>query len=91
MSENPIGFESDAHPVLAIEDLTVSFDGFKAVDGLNLYVQRNVPVTLSNWLCRPYKATSQETCTLTSPTAARYYIRVHAFGKFAGVRLSAGY
>src|SRR5258706_277083 len=37
----PIGFESSDHPVLAIEDLTVSFDGFKAVDGLNLYVQRN--------------------------------------------------
>jgi len=41
MSEHAIGFESDAHPVLAIEDLTVSFDGFKAVDKLNLYVQRN--------------------------------------------------
>jgi urea transport system ATP-binding protein len=27
--------------VLSIEDLTVSFDGFKAVDGLNLYVDRN--------------------------------------------------
>src|SRR5690606_22372166 len=27
--------------LLAIEDLTVSFDGFKAVDGLNLYVDRN--------------------------------------------------
>src|SRR5690606_15507334 len=26
---------------LAIEDLTVSFDGFKAVDGINLYVARN--------------------------------------------------
>ena len=26
--------------VLAVEDLTVSFDGFKAVDGLNLYVRR---------------------------------------------------
>ncbi len=26
---------------LAIEDLTVSFDGFKAVDGLNLYVDQN--------------------------------------------------
>src|SRR5450830_1905496 len=41
MSGAPIGFESTDHPVLAIEDLTVSFDGFKAVDGLNLYVQRN--------------------------------------------------
>ncbi|PUA17143.1 urea ABC transporter ATP-binding protein UrtD [Glaciimonas sp. PCH181] len=37
----PIGFESTEHPVLAIEDLTVSFDGFTAVDKLNLYVQRN--------------------------------------------------
>jgi urea transport system ATP-binding protein len=36
-----IGFESSAHPVLALEDVTVSFDGFKAVDSLNLYVQRN--------------------------------------------------
>ena len=26
---------------LAIEDLTVSFDGFKAVDGVNLYVEKN--------------------------------------------------
>jgi urea transport system ATP-binding protein len=28
-------------PILAIEDLTVSFDGFKAVDALNLYVDKN--------------------------------------------------
>ncbi|HVY69351.1 MAG TPA: urea ABC transporter ATP-binding protein UrtD [Verrucomicrobiae bacterium] len=27
--------------VLALEDLTVSFDGFKAVDALNLYVEKN--------------------------------------------------
>ncbi len=27
--------------LLAIEDLTVSFDGFKAVDGLNLYVEKD--------------------------------------------------
>ena len=27
--------------VLAVEDLTVSFDGFKAIDALNLYVDKN--------------------------------------------------
>ena len=27
--------------ILTIEDLTVSFDGFKAVDGLNLYIEPN--------------------------------------------------
>ncbi len=32
---------SETDFALAIEDLTVSFDGFKAVDGLNLYVDKN--------------------------------------------------
>ncbi|HWV07982.1 MAG TPA: urea ABC transporter ATP-binding protein UrtD [Pseudomonas sp.] len=36
----PIGFQMPK-PVLAIEGLTVSFDGFKAVDDLNLYIDRN--------------------------------------------------
>lgn len=41
MKVPPIGVESANRPVLAIEGLTVSFDGFKAVDNLNLYVDRN--------------------------------------------------
>jgi urea transport system ATP-binding protein len=32
---------SDTDFTLAVEDLTVSFDGFKAVDGLNMYIDRN--------------------------------------------------
>src|SRR5688572_3530717 len=32
---------SNTDYLLAIEDLTVSFDGFKAVDSLNLYVDKN--------------------------------------------------
>ena len=36
-----IGGITSNRPVLAIEGLTVSFDGFKAVDDLNLYVDRN--------------------------------------------------
>jgi urea transport system ATP-binding protein len=31
----------DSSFLLAIEDLTVSFDGFKAVDGLNLYIEKD--------------------------------------------------
>ena len=27
--------------ILSVEDLTVSFDGFKAVDGLNFYVEKD--------------------------------------------------
>ncbi len=37
---SPTGFQMPK-PVLAIEGLTVSFDGFKAVDDLNLYIDRN--------------------------------------------------
>lgn len=40
MNTSPVGFQL-AKPVLAIEGLTVSFDGFKAVNDLNLYVDRN--------------------------------------------------
>jgi urea transport system ATP-binding protein len=31
---------SNTDYVLAVEDLTVSFDGFKAIDNLNLYVDK---------------------------------------------------
>jgi urea transport system ATP-binding protein len=55
--------------VLAIEDLTVSFDGFKAVDGLNLYVDKNElrvvigpngagKTTVLDMICGKTKATS---------------------------------
>lgn len=55
--------------LLAIEDLTVSFDGFKAVDGLNLYVERNEvrvvigpngagKTTLLDLICGKTRATS---------------------------------
>jgi urea transport system ATP-binding protein len=39
-TESAAGFHMDK-PVLYIEGLTVSFDGFKAVNDLNLYVDRN--------------------------------------------------
>ena len=40
---------SNTDYVLGIEDLTVSFDGFKAVDNVTMYIdhnQRNVPYPL---------------------------------------------
>jgi urea transport system ATP-binding protein len=56
-------------PVLAIEGLTVSFDGFKAVDNLNLYIDRNEvrvvigpngagKTTVLDLICGKTKATS---------------------------------
>ncbi len=37
---NKVGVEMNK-PVLVIEDLTVSFDGFKAVSDLNFYLDKN--------------------------------------------------
>src|SRR5882672_9532491 len=37
----PIDMPSNTDYLLAVEELTVSFDGFKAVDSLNLYLDRN--------------------------------------------------
>ena len=37
---NKVGVEM-SKPVLVIEDLTVSFDGFKAVSDLNFYLDKN--------------------------------------------------
>jgi len=55
--------------VLAVEDLTVSFDGFKAIDNLNLYVDHNElrviigpngagKTTLLDMICGKTKATA---------------------------------
>ena len=53
--------------VLSVEDLTVSFDGFKAVDGLNLYVDRNeVRVVIGPNGFRPGKRGRRMRAILTS-------------------------
>jgi urea transport system ATP-binding protein len=63
-----VGFQMPK-PVLAIEGLTVSFDGFKAVDDLNLYIDRNEvrvvigpngagKTTLLDLICGKTRATS---------------------------------
>src|SRR5690606_9547902 len=68
MSPNPAGFQMPK-PVLAIEGLTVSFDGFKAVDDLNLYIDRTEvrvvigpngagKTTVLDLICGKTKATS---------------------------------
>jgi urea transport system ATP-binding protein len=36
-----IGDSEVSELILSVEDLTVSFDGFKAVDGLNFYVEKD--------------------------------------------------
>lgn len=69
MNSATIGGITNNRPVLAIEGLTVSFDGFKAVDDLNLYVDRNEvhvvigpngagKTTLLDLICGKTKATS---------------------------------
>ena len=41
LAQSAAGFSHSNEQILRVEDLTVSFDGFKAVDGLSLSVERN--------------------------------------------------
>ncbi|MCI0492605.1 MAG: urea ABC transporter ATP-binding protein UrtD [Planctomycetes bacterium] len=61
--------DTNTSVALAVEDLTVSFDGFKAVDGLNFYVEKDElrvvigpngagKTTLLDLICGKTKATS---------------------------------
>ena len=68
--------------ILSVEDLTVSFDGFKAVDGLNFYVEEDElrcvigpngagKTTLLDMICgktKPTHGTHQVQDATTSPT-----------------------
>ena len=65
---NKVGVEMNK-PVLVIEDLTVSFDGFKAVSDLNFYLDKNEvhvvigpngagKTTVLDLICGKTKATS---------------------------------
>lgn len=68
MNAAAVGFQMNK-PILAIEGLTVSFDGFQAVNDLNLYVDRNEvrvvigpngagKTTVLDLICGKTKATS---------------------------------
>jgi serine protease len=57
----------------------------------DLYLRRGSNPTTSAYDCRPYLNGNTETCTVNSPTAATYYIRIRGYSAYSGVTLDARY
>lgn len=57
----------------------------------DLYLRRGSNPTTSAYDCRPYTNGNNETCTVNSPTAATYYIRLRGYSSYSGVTLDAYY
>lgn len=69
--------------------LTVTISGGSG--DADLYVRAGSAPTDSTYACRPYLSGNAETCTINSPTAGTYHVRVKAYSSFSGVSLTASY
>lgn len=56
----------------------------------DLYVWRGGQPT-GPWLCRPHLSGNEERCSIYSPYASRYYLRVYGFRSFVRVQLDVSY
>ena len=57
----------------------------------DLYVRAGSAPTDSTYDCRPYKTGNAESCTIATPTAGKYYVRMKAYSAYSGVSLVADY
>jgi len=53
----------------------------------DLYVRYGAVPTDADYDCRPYLIGNEEVCTIPSPTAGTWYIRVAAYTDFSGATL----
>ncbi|MCC5879684.1 MAG: S8 family serine peptidase [Idiomarina sp.] len=57
----------------------------------DLYVRQSSQPSLQDWDCRPYLAGNDEVCTFSNPQAGNWYMGVHAYQAYSGVRLEVSY
>ena len=57
----------------------------------DLYVRHGSQPTLQNWECRPYQSGNNEVCTLNNPQPGNWYMGIHAYQAYSGVRLDVSY
>ncbi|WP_093134870.1 M4 family metallopeptidase [Pseudoxanthomonas sp. GM95] len=70
---------------------SVSFVMSGGTGDADLYVKAGSAPTDSSYDCRPYKSGNAETCTISSPTAGTYYVRLKAYSAFSGVSIKGTY
>ena len=57
----------------------------------DLYTKAGSAPTTSIYDCRPYVSGNAESCTVASPVAGKYYLKVHAYAAYSGVTVKASY
>ena len=57
----------------------------------DLYVKAGSEPTDSSYDCRPYQSGNNETCTIASPAATTYHVRIKAYSTFSGVSIKGDY
>ena len=55
----------------------------------DLYTKFGSAPTLSSYDCRPYVTGNNESCTVASPQAGTYYVKLHGYSAFSGVTIKA--
>jgi pseudolysin/vibriolysin len=70
-------------------NLVVSISG--GTGDADLYTKAGSAPTTSSYDCRPYKSGNAESCTVASPVAGKYYVKVHAYAAYSGVTVKASY
>ncbi len=58
---------------------------------VDLYVREGAVPTTGTYDCRPYNSGNNETCTISSPNAARYHIMLRGYSSFSAVKLTASF
>jgi len=57
----------------------------------DLYTRFGSAPTTSSYDCRPYKTGNSESCSVASPSAGKYYIKVHGYSAYSGLTVKASY
>ncbi len=57
----------------------------------DLYIRQGSAPTDTTYTCRPYLSGNNETCTVNSPAAGTWHVRVKAYSTFSGLTLNAQY
>ena len=58
---------------------SLTFATTSATADADIYTQFNAKPTSSSYICRPYGATGNETCTATNPGAGRWWLGVYGY------------
>ena len=69
----------------------LTFNTSGGTGDMDMYVKAGSAPTDTVYDCRPYTSGNTESCTIASPVAGTYYVRLKAYAAFTGVSLTGDY